>query len=87
MDVFEVTAVHLAELRRVLVSHDNSGGGWFLEKIVVKESTDADSKVYTFPCSKWFDKERNDGVLERLLDRGGWYSTDASKICLKNFLQ
>lgn len=72
MDVFEVEAVHLADLRRVLVSHDNTGGGWFLEKVIIKESKD-DKKEYIFPCSKWFDTDRNDGKIERMLNIGGVY--------------
>ena len=47
------------------IGHDNKGGfaGWFLDKVEI------DSKSlgtrWVFPCGRWFDKGKDDGLLER----------------------
>ena len=53
MDVFEIEAVYLGRLQRVTVGHDGkeAGQGWFLEKVVVKESKNAKNEMI-FPCKK-----------------------------------
>ena len=53
-DIFIIEAVDLSVLLRVRVGHDGKGfgSGWFLDKIVVKESEDA-LKEYIFRCDRW----------------------------------
>jgi hypothetical protein len=70
IDVFEVEAVHLGEIQHLAVSHDNSAGGWFLDKVVVKELRNASEEI-TFVCGQWLDAARGDGLTERLLYRPG----------------
>ena len=49
------------------IGHDNKGGfaGWFLDKVEI------DSKSlgtrWIFPCGRWLDKGKDDGLLEREL--------------------
>jgi hypothetical protein len=43
------------------------GAGWFLEKIIVTESSDdQDSETkYFFPCNRWLDEGQDDGLIVR----------------------
>lgn len=52
-DVFEINAVDLGDLSMVKVSHDGAGvgSGWFLEKIIVKE-TEQNQTRYVFNCDE-----------------------------------
>lgn len=52
------------------LGHDNSGPapGWFLEKVVIDDSLL--SRVYTFPCGRWFSKTEDDGRITRELLAG-----------------
>ena len=52
-DVFEIPAVDLGKLTKVKVTHDGAGegSGWLLDRIIVKESEDAD-RQYVFNCGK-----------------------------------
>ena len=54
VDEFELEAVDLSELTSLTVGHDGRGigAGWYLNKILIKESSDA-TKVYVFQCDKW----------------------------------
>lgn len=54
MDMFEVEAVDLGKLTKVTVHHDGQGigSGWFLEKIIIKESESAASQ-YLFQCDRY----------------------------------
>ncbi|CAH1776005.1 unnamed protein product [Owenia fusiformis] len=69
MDVFAVTAVDLLELDYVVVGHDGkgAGSGWFLDKIIIKDSPESDEK-FEFECNQWLDEGEGDGRLERELD-------------------
>lgn len=53
MDVFEIEAVALGKLQKVVVGHDGEekGQGWYLEKIVIKESKNAKNEFF-FPCKR-----------------------------------
>lgn len=68
MDVFEVEAIDMKDLKRVIIGHDGEGigSGWFLEKIVIKEHPD-ESKKYVFRCDRWLDEGEDDGLVEREL--------------------
>ena len=53
-DVFDLNAVDLDDLVKVKVVHDGAGvgSGWYLDKIVVKATADADTR-YVFNCGKY----------------------------------
>ena len=53
MDVFEIEAVFLGKLQKVIVGHDGkkAGQGWYLEKIIIKDAQRAKNEVY-FGCNK-----------------------------------
>lgn len=66
-DSFTIESVDLGALTSLLVEHDNSGfhPGWFLDHIDItntklKETT-------SFPCQKWLDKDKEDGLIARKL--------------------
>ncbi|XP_064626993.1 lipoxygenase homology domain-containing protein 1-like isoform X2 [Lineus longissimus] len=67
-DMFEVEAVDLGGLKRVIIGHDGDGqgNGWFLDKIIIKESSDAVEEA-VFPCSRWLDEDEDDGKIVREL--------------------
>ena len=54
MDVFTVQAVDMINLTKVTIGHDGQGqgNGWFLDKIVVKESPEADQQ-FIFNCARF----------------------------------
>ncbi|XP_078590348.1 lipoxygenase homology domain-containing protein 1-like isoform X2 [Branchiostoma floridae x Branchiostoma japonicum] len=68
MDLFELEAVSLGELQKVIIGHDGHGlgSGWHLDKVVIKESPNAEEK-YTFPCGRWLDENEDDKLTEREL--------------------
>uniref|UniRef100_A0A3Q2Z1R5 Lipoxygenase homology PLAT domains 1 n=1 Tax=Hippocampus comes TaxID=109280 RepID=A0A3Q2Z1R5_HIPCM len=62
---FTVEAVHLGELEKLRIGHDNSGGspGWFLDWVEI----DAPSQGLRlrFPCGRWLDRGEDDGAIVR----------------------
>ena len=44
------------------------GGGWYLDKIIIKEGEDPESSLFYFPCDQWLDEGQGDKKIERLLD-------------------
>lgn len=74
-DRFRFESVDLGALRKVVIGHDGAGfgAGWFLENVTVE--VPSDGRRYTFPCSRWFAKGEDDGLLERELhadaEKGG----------------
>ena len=78
-DQFKIEAVHLGDLTKVIIGHDNSGtlhhqlthlganAGWFLDKVAVYDpSLPGDVE---FPCGRWLDVNKDDGKIERELPR------------------
>ena len=53
MDLFDLEAVDLLSLRKVIVGHDRTvaGEGWFLDQVIIRESTEA-KKKYIFRCDR-----------------------------------
>ena len=55
----------LTPVSRVLIGHDNSGGGWFLSHVDVLCPTMGMKQV--FPCEKWLALDVEGGKIERIL--------------------
>lgn len=53
MDIFKIEAVSLGKLEKCIVGYNGteSHQGWYLDKIIIRESEDF-KKEYTFPCEK-----------------------------------
>ncbi|KAK3090587.1 hypothetical protein FSP39_012903 [Pinctada imbricata] len=68
VDQFEVEAVDLGKVTKVVIGHDSSGSGsgWFLKKVVITESPESIQK-FVFPCDKWLDEGEDDNKIERTL--------------------
>ena len=49
--------------------------GWHLDHVDIFD--DATGKRYFFPCQKWFDKDEEDGLLERVLEVSGAFRASA----------
>ena len=66
--MFELEAVSVLELERVIVGHDGheAGQGWFLDKVVVKEAEEVD-REFVFLCGRWLDAGEDDQAIEREL--------------------
>ncbi|XP_009330378.1 PREDICTED: oxygen-regulated protein 1 [Pygoscelis adeliae] len=66
--ISEMRAVDLGQLSKVLVEHHNIGygAGWYLDKIVIRESGKADGQ-YAFLCQQWLDSGVGDAQTERML--------------------
>ena len=54
MDLFTVEAVDMVSLTKVKVEYegDGQGKGWFLEKVIVKDSANAEFQ-YVFNCDRY----------------------------------
>ncbi|GFR86808.1 lipoxygenase-like protein domain-containing protein 1 [Elysia marginata] len=67
-DTFELEAVHLGNLSRLQIGHEETkpGQGWFLDKVVVREGKTANME-FVFSCGRWFDSGKEDRKLERIL--------------------
>ncbi len=53
VDVFELEAVDLSELRRVVIGHDVAtvGDGWKLDRVIIKPGPDSNQRA-VFPCRR-----------------------------------
>ena len=60
MDLFTIDAVDMVSLTKVMVEYegDGQGKGWFLEKVIVKDSANPDFQ-YTFNCDRWVQQRTN----------------------------
>ncbi|XP_076139289.1 lipoxygenase homology domain-containing protein 1-like [Alosa pseudoharengus] len=68
IDIFNVEiCTLLSPLSRVTIGHDNVGVscGWHCEKVTVYCPFTGIEQV--FPCSRWFDEDEGDGMVEREL--------------------
>ncbi|XP_021373395.1 lipoxygenase homology domain-containing protein 1-like isoform X2 [Mizuhopecten yessoensis] len=65
-DLFEVEAVDLGKLTKVVVGHDgeNPGSGWYLDNVTVSVS-DKPTHKFIFKCEKWLDVGEDDAVIVR----------------------
>ncbi|XP_078376213.1 polycystin family receptor for egg jelly-like [Oculina patagonica] len=69
-DVFVIRVDNpLGAIQGVRIGHDNSGESpsWFLEEIVVVDKQEKQSS--TFTVSQWLALEREDGRIERIIER------------------
>ena len=66
-DDFLFEFLDLGPLQKLVVEHDNAGfnAGWLLDRVEVTNLTTSETIV--FPCNKWFDKDKGDGLLQREL--------------------
>lgn len=66
-DLFKLSNVnYVGPLVKVRIEHDNTGSspGWFLDRVVVTDLKNP--KVnYFCPCSRWLDKNEDDGLICR----------------------
>ena len=54
VDVFEIQAVDLGKVDKVVAGHDGKGvgDGWYLDKILIKDTSHNDSEPFIFPCDR-----------------------------------
>ncbi|KAI8493666.1 Lipoxygenase y domain-containing protein 1, partial [Branchiostoma belcheri] len=75
-DTFMIECPNLGPMRKIRIGHDNKGTspGWFLDKVIVDDVQL--SRVYEFPCNRWFATDEDDGQIQRDLlltgQRGGY---------------
>ena len=69
-DEFIIECPSVGTLKRIRIGHDNSGTGpgWFLDKVEVEDL--GLSRVYQFPCERWFADDEDDGAISRDLIAG-----------------
>ena len=69
-DIFKVRAADVGAVRKVTLSHDNSGLGasWHVTLVTVHSSTTG--ATYSFPCNAWLikDREHPEGNVKELLE-------------------
>merc|ERR1712048_363006 len=65
IDVIELEAVYLGEIRQLIIGHDNDGAApsWYVDKIIVKEKGSNDT--VPFVCKRWLDGTQEDRKIER----------------------
>nr|XP_021394578.1 lipoxygenase homology domain-containing protein 1 [Lonchura striata domestica] len=62
---FYLETLDMGELKKVRIEHDNSGlaAGWLVERVEITNSATGVTTV--FPCGKWLDENRGDGLICR----------------------
>ncbi|XP_067839158.1 lipoxygenase homology domain-containing protein 1-like [Heptranchias perlo] len=66
-DRFILEVLDLGELHKVKIEHDSSSAnaGWMLERVEITNTATGVSTI--FPCGKWLDKKKGDGLTFREL--------------------
>ncbi|XP_059845764.1 lipoxygenase homology domain-containing protein 1 [Hypanus sabinus] len=66
-DRFILEMLDLGELTKVKIEHDNANAnaGWMLERVEITNTATGVTTI--FPCGKWLDKKRGDGLIFREL--------------------
>ncbi|XP_027791474.2 lipoxygenase homology domain-containing protein 1 isoform X3 [Marmota flaviventris] len=64
-DRFFLETLELGELRKVRLEHDSSGyySGWLVDRVEVTNTSTGVATI--FPCGRWLDKSRGDGLTWR----------------------
>ncbi|XP_076018180.1 lipoxygenase homology domain-containing protein 1 [Genypterus blacodes] len=64
---FHLELLDIGDLQKVRVEHDNSGvsPGWLLDRVEVTNKATGVTTI--FPCGKWLDINKEDGLLVRVL--------------------
>ncbi|XP_010119318.1 PREDICTED: lipoxygenase homology domain-containing protein 1 [Chlamydotis macqueenii] len=64
---FYLETLDMGELKKVRIEHDNSGlaPGWLVERVEITNSATGVTTI--FPCGKWLDENRGDGLTWREL--------------------
>ncbi|XP_050185812.1 lipoxygenase homology domain-containing protein 1 [Myiozetetes cayanensis] len=64
---FYLETLDMGELKKVRIEHDNSGlaPGWLVERVEITNSATGVTTI--FPCGKWLDENRGDGLICREL--------------------
>uniref|UniRef100_A0A8U8BKQ1 Uncharacterized protein n=1 Tax=Geospiza parvula TaxID=87175 RepID=A0A8U8BKQ1_GEOPR len=64
-DRFYLETLDMGELKKVKIEHDNSGlaPGWLVERVEITNSATGVTTI--FPCGKWLDENRGDGLICR----------------------
>ncbi|ESO92329.1 hypothetical protein LOTGIDRAFT_121069, partial [Lottia gigantea] len=75
-DTFQIEAVQLGRLKRIIIGHDGTGpgNGWNLERILVKDPIK--DEVFNFYCSRWLDEGEDDGKIVREIQAQEEYMGD-----------
>uniref|UniRef100_A0A8C0ZH30 Lipoxygenase homology PLAT domains 1 n=1 Tax=Cyanistes caeruleus TaxID=156563 RepID=A0A8C0ZH30_CYACU len=62
---FYLETLDMGELKKVRIEHDNSGlgPGWLVERVEITNSATGVTTI--FPCGKWLDENRGDGLICR----------------------
>ncbi|WAR22969.1 LOXH1-like protein [Mya arenaria] len=78
LDSFEVEAVSLGHLKRIIIGHDGTGpgNGWFLDKVIIREPPFRTNQENVFHCGKWLDEGEDDGKIVRELRAQDEYMDD-----------
>ncbi|XP_054253211.1 lipoxygenase homology domain-containing protein 1 [Indicator indicator] len=64
---FYLETLDMGELKKVRIEHDNTGlaPGWLVERVEITNSATGVTTI--FPCGKWLDEKRGDGLIWREL--------------------
>ncbi|XP_066195695.1 lipoxygenase homology domain-containing protein 1 [Sylvia atricapilla] len=62
---FYLETLDMGELKKVRIEHDNTGlaPGWLVERVEITNSATGVTTI--FPCGKWLDENRGDGLICR----------------------
>ncbi|XP_078473113.1 lipoxygenase homology domain-containing protein 1 [Lampetra planeri] len=74
VDRFTLEAVDLGTICKIRVRHDNSmlHAGWLLDRVEVYDAEDGAEDSIVFHCERWLSREREDGLIERVLFAKGY---------------
>lgn len=57
------------EITKIQLGHDNKGSdpSWHVDRVEIRRLKEGrkGSKIYVFPCDKWFSRKKDDGDIQR----------------------
>lgn len=65
IDVFEVTAKDVGQLKKIRIRHNNTGrgSGWFL--VSIRLDNLSAKQHWLFRCGRWLAQDEDDGKIDR----------------------
>ncbi|KAK4470570.1 hypothetical protein MN116_006112, partial [Schistosoma mekongi] len=68
-DIFDLNAIGLGSLTKIRIRHTNTGiePRWFLDYVLIRETTQQKKIDYLFPCYQWLSATTFDGLITREL--------------------
>nr|CAB3263471.1 lipoxygenase homology domain-containing protein 1-like [Phallusia mammillata] len=65
VETFNIEAIDVGSIKKIELGHTGVDNRWFVEEIMIDQPTMG--KSFTFPCKKWFARDKEEGVKSRII--------------------